>query len=180
MEIRVYNYKLKPLYAAFLHSVTLSGNRTGIKFNVEQNCYFTKIVNFYIVFELKDWPRNANNNFKFKSCFFGATNIVKNSDKEKSVHSGYGITFNSTDWWSFDSDTARNVIILGVDNSSSSHADNRKSNFLISGKCRSIGINGSFGLPEKKFSINFSKGHTKFCLIWHYNSDNSYLLVNGK
>ena len=30
---------------------------------------------------------------KFKNCLFGATNIVENSDKEKYVYSGYGITF---------------------------------------------------------------------------------------
>ena len=41
-------------------------------------------------------------------------------------------------------------------------------------------INGSFGSPEKKFSINFSKANTKFCLSLHYNADNSYLFVNGK
>ena len=41
-----------------------------------------------------------------------------------SVYSGYGITFDSACSWSFDNDIARNVIIFGVDNSSSSHADN--------------------------------------------------------
>ena len=39
---------------------------------------------------------------------------------------------------------------------------------------------GSFGSPEKMFSINFSKGNTKFCLSLHYNAYNSYLFVNGK
>ena len=43
-----------------------------------------------------------------------------------------------------------------------------------------FGINGSFGAPENKFSINFSKVNTKFCLSLHYNTDNSYLFVNGK
>ena len=43
-----------------------------------------------------------------------------------------------------------------------------------------IGINGSFGSPEKKFSVNFNKRNTKFCLSLHYNADNSYLFVNGK
>ena len=42
------------------------------------------------------------------------------------------------------------------------------------------GINGTFGSPEKKFHINFSKGNTKFYLDLHYNADNSYLYVNGK
>ena len=43
-----------------------------------------------------------------------------------------------------------------------------------------FGTSGSFGSAEKKFSINFSKANTKFCLSLHYNPDNSYLFVNGK
>ena len=31
-----------------------------------------------------------------------------------------------------------------------------------------------------KFDINFSTAKTKLCLNLHYNSDNSYLFVNGK
>ena len=33
---------------------------------------------------------------------------------------------------------------------------------------------------KKKFSINFSKANTRFCLSLHYNADNNYLSVNGK
>ena len=33
------------------------------------------------------------NNFKFKHFLFGATSIIKNSDKEKWVYSGYVIIF---------------------------------------------------------------------------------------
>ena len=43
-----------------------------------------------------------------------------------------------------------------------------------------FGINGSFGAPEKKVSINFSKANKKFCWSLYYNADNSYLFVNGK
>ena len=75
---------------------------------------------------------------------------------------------------------ARNVIIFGVDNSSSSHSDNHKHNFLILPECLTLVINGSFGSLEKTFSINFTKENTKFCLSLHYNADNSYLYVNGK
>ena len=44
----VYNSKLKPLYAAFLHSIKLFEYRIGIKFDknplgVEQNNYLSKI-----------------------------------------------------------------------------------------------------------------------------------------
>ena len=59
------------------------------------------------------------------------TIMIKNGDKEKYVYSRYGITFDSGDSWSFDNDFARNVIIFGVDNSSPSHVDNRKNNFLM-------------------------------------------------
>ena len=73
-----------------MHSIKLSENRTGIKFDkdpltVEQNNYLTKILNVYIVNDLDAWQRNPTNNFKFKNCLFGAANIVKNSDKEKQV-----------------------------------------------------------------------------------------------
>ena len=142
----VYNSKLKPLYTAFLHSIKLSGYKMGIKFDkdplaVEQNNYLTKIVNVYIVYDLDAWLRNPTNNFKFKNCLFGATNIVKNSDKEKYVYSGYGITLNSGGPLSFENDTARNITIFGVNSSSSSHVDNHKNNFLVLGLAPTYEIN---------------------------------------
>ena len=93
------------------------------------------------------------------------------------MYSGYGIAFDGKDFWSFNDDTARNVKIFGVDNSSSSHTDNPKNDVLILNEGDTFGINGSFGAPEKTFNINFSKAKTKFCLSLHYNSDNSYLFV---
>ena len=137
----------------------------------------SKIVNVYTVYDLDAWPRNPSNNFKFKNCLFGATNIAKNSDKEKCLYSLYGITFDSTGSWSFDNEFARIIIVFGVDNSSSSHSDNRRNNFSILGEGPTYGISGSFGSPEKKFSINFTKANTKFNA---FNAENSYLFVNGK
>ena len=78
----VFNSKLKPLYTTFLNSINISAYRIGIKFDkdplaVKQNNYLTKFVNVYIVYNSDAWPRNPTNNFKFKNCLFGATNIVK-------------------------------------------------------------------------------------------------------
>ena len=42
------------------------------------------------------------------------------------------------------------LIIIGVDNSSSSHSENGKKSFLILANGPTFGINGSFGSPEKK------------------------------
>ena len=130
----------------------------------------SKIVNVCIVCYLDPWARNPTNNFKFKSCVFGATNITKNSEKEKYAYSGYGVTFDRAGLWSFDHDFARNVITFGVDKSSWSHSESFKNNFLILVEVPTFGINGSFESPEKKFSIRFSNANTKvvfeFTLCW--------------
>ena len=104
----------------------------------------SKIVNVYVASDFDPWPINFTNNFQFKNSLFGATNIVKNSDKEKYVYSEYRITFDSGGSWSFNNDTARNAIIFGADNSSSSHSFNRKKKFLILCEGPTFGINGSF------------------------------------
>ena len=165
----VFNSKLKPLYNALVHCIKGSECRIGIKFDkdflaVEQNSYLSKIVNVYIFYDLDAWPRNLTNNFKFKNWLFEATNIVKNSDKNKYVCSGYGITFNSAGPWSFGNDFVRSVITFGANNSLWYHSDNHKSNCLTLGEGSTYGINGSFESPEKKFSFNFTKANTNF--VW--------------
>ena len=71
-------------------------------------------------------------------------------------------------------------MIFGIDNSSSSHTDHLKNDFLILGKGDHFGINRSFGAPEKNFDIKFTEAKTKFCLSLYYNSDNSYLSTEKK
>ena len=133
---------------------------------IQQNNYVTKIVNVYIVYDLDNLPKNLLNNFTLKKCLFGGTNIVKNSHQSKYMYGGFG----------FGNDFARNVIIFGVDNSLSSHADKHTNKFLLSGEGPTDDINLSFSTVEKKFSINFTKAKTKFCLSVCYNGDNSYVL----
>ena len=72
----------------------------------------TRIVNVYIVYNLDVWPRSPTNNAKVENCLFGASNVVKNSDKEINVHSGCGTTIDSAGSWSFDNTFARNGVIL--------------------------------------------------------------------
>ena len=100
-----YNSKLEPLYTAFLHSGQFFGYNMGIKFDkdplsVEQKNYLTKIVNVCIVYDLGAWPKIPLRNFTLKNCLFGATDIVKNTDKEKYVYSGYEIVFDGKGEWS--------------------------------------------------------------------------------
>ena len=72
----------------------------------------------------------------------------------------------------------QNVLIFGVDMSSSIKIDNRKKDILIIGKGPTHGLEHAL-TAEKMYSINFSRGDTKFCLSLHYNGANTYLFVNG-
>ena len=66
--------------------------------------------------------------------FFGAVNLTKNADINKYGYSGYGIGFDRKSNFSFPNGTfGQNVIIFGVDKSSSAHVDNKKKDILILG-----------------------------------------------
>ena len=124
--------------------------------------YRTKIINAYIVYYLYDWPEVSFRNFTLKNYLFRATNIIKNNDKEKYVYSGYGTAYDAKGKWSFGNDYARNIVIFGVVNSSSSHADNPKNDLIILGNGPTFGINGRFDTSEKKLILILVKQWQNF------------------
>ena len=62
--------------------------------------------------------------------------------------------------------------------SSSAHIDNNKKNKLVFGIGPTQGLEHTL-TAEKMYSVNFTVTNKKFCLILHYNVENSYLFVNG-
>ena len=88
--------------------------------------------------------------------------MVKGNDKEKYAYSGYGTAFNEKGSWSFNNDFARNFIVFGDDNGSSSHAENFRNNVLILGEGDTFGINGSFSAPGKKLILILVKQRQNF------------------
>ena len=96
----------------------ICANLTKSPLIIEQSNYSTKIVNTCIVYDLNDWPKVPLRNFTLKVFLFGATNIMKNSDKEMYLYRGYGIAFDGKGEWSFGNGYVRNDVICGVDNSS--------------------------------------------------------------
>ena len=72
------------------------------------------------------------------------------------------------------------AVIFSVDNSLSFHTDNRKNNFWVSGEKPTDLINHNTGAAEKKIVLNLVSQRQKFCLMLHYNSDESYLHVKKK
>ena len=87
-----------------------------------------KRVNIYIVYEI-------NKNFEIDSyptlenCLFGAVKLTKHVDVDLYKYSGYGIGFDRKGFYSIGDEVGRNVIILGVNMSSSPHIDNKKKIF---------------------------------------------------
>ena len=120
-----------------------------------------------------------------QNALFGAVKIAKDVNTCHYGYSGYGICFDSGSFFSFgDSLSAKNVIIFGCDMSFSSHSTNRANNIYVLGKDFFQGIasksrSGTTIYAEKLYNIDLTKQNKKFVLSLHYNSDNSYLFVNG-
>ena len=114
--------------------------------------------------------------------------ITKNTDSSKNDYAGYGLCFDeggefghTVKQGNFNRVTiAKNVIIFGVDTSSSIHATNRANNIYVIGKESIQGINDTTIYAEKLFHNNFTEFGVKFVLSLHYNGDNSYLFTNGR
>ena len=103
--------------------------------------------------------------------------MPKNDDIDKYKYSGYGIGFNRHGSFSFPgAGLGKNVIIFGVDMSSSRKIDNRKKDILILGKTPTQGLEHTLS-AEKMYSINFIEHNKKFCLSLHYNGAKSLLMV---
>ena len=140
--------------------------------------YLWKSSKYLHVYELGA-SSSHNNDPTLKNCLFGAVTLTKNADIDKYGYSGYGIGFNRRSSFSFPGvGFGQNVLIVGVDMSSSTHINNKKKDILLLGKGSTKGLEHTL-TTEKIYSINFTVTKKKFCLILHFNVANSYLFVNG-
>ena len=164
----------------------LSYNDTKIKVQFTGSCLkqpnftftYKKVVNIYIVYELGA-SSSHDCDPAIKNCLFGAVTLTKNADIEKYKYSGYGILFDRRSSFSFTGGGfGQNVLIFGVDMSTSIRIDNKKKDILILGRGPTQGLESTL-TAEKMYSINFTVTKKKFCLSLHYNGANSYLFVNS-
>ena len=99
-----------------------------------------KVVNIYIVYEISK-SINISDYPTLENCLFGAATLTQNADIDKHGCSGYGIGFDRHGGFSFSgTGLGRNVIIFGVDMSSSTKIDNRKKDILILSKGPTEGL----------------------------------------
>ena len=146
------------------------------------------VINIYVVYKLDPISSTRNIDYTIQNALFGAMKITKNTDSSKNNYTGYGLCFDEVGEFghtvrqgNFDRTTnAKNVIIFGVDMSSSIHATNSTNNIYVMGKDFIQGINDTTTYGEKLFHNNFTEVGVKFVLSLHYNGDNSYLFANGR
>ena len=164
----------------------LSGNH--FQQNVASIPNSNNVINIYIVYKLTPVSSTRNTDYTIQNALFGATKITKNTDSSKNNYKGYGLCFDeggefghTVKQGNFNRVTnAKNVIIFGVDMSSSVQATNRANNIYVMGKEFIQGINDATIYAEKLFHNNFTEHGVKFLLSLHYNGDDSYLFANGR
>ena len=91
------------------------------------------IVNIYIVYEIDDYFNDISYP-ALENCLSGSVKLTKTVDIHKYGYSGYGIGFYRNIFFSIGNEISKNVIVFGVDMSSSRKIDNRKKDILILGK----------------------------------------------
>ena len=146
------------------------------------------VINIYVVYKLDPISSTRNTDYTIQNALFGAMKIIKNTDSSKNNYTGYGLCFDEGGEFghtvrqvNFDRTTnAKNVIIFGVDMSSSIHAANGANNIYVMGKDFIQGINDTTIYAKNLFHNNFTEFGVKFVLSLHYNGDNSYLFANGR
>ena len=78
--------------------------------------------------------------------------MTRKVDIDKYGYSGYGIGFNRRSSFSFPSvGFSQNILIFGVDMSSSAHIDNKKKDILVLGKGPTQGLEHTFTAEKNVF-----------------------------
>ena len=140
------------------------------------------IVNIYIVYLIDPISNFRNTDYTVQNALFAGVKITRNAtDTSKHKYEGYGICFDEGGTFSKGGiSNGRNVLIFGVHENYLLHANNKANNIYVMGDLFVQGINDTTLYAEKLYTQNFTAVDKKFVLILHYNSDNSYLFVNGK
>ena len=172
--------------------VYLQGNhfqQDNVLTSSNDNVINKNVVNIYIVYKVDPLASTRDKSFTIQNALFGAMQITKNTtDNSKNNYKGYGICFDErsefghaiTEGGFTHATDTRNVLIFGADMSFSAHATNRANHIYLMGTGLTQGINDTTIYAEKNFYRNFTDFGKKYMLSLHYNSDDSYLFVNGR
>ena len=141
------DYKLKP-------KVNYYGTKTRLEFRGsclkqdKSTFNHVKIVSIYKFYEIDQIYTKTH--LTLVNCLFGRLSITKIADINKNKYSGYGTGFDRTGIYLLpDGSFGRNVVIFGVNTSSSARVDNKEKDILILGKGPTQGL-GEHSLTAEK------------------------------
>ena len=146
-------------------------------------------INIYCVYQLDSIASSRDTSFTIQNALFGAIQITKNAtESDKNNYKEYGICFDERSQFGHTitengvtyTSNGRNVLIFGADMSFSAHATNKANHIYLMGDGLRQGINDTTIYAERKYFKNFTEPNVKFVLRLHYNSNDSYLFVNGR
>ena len=109
-------------------SLDYFGTKTRVTFNggslkLEKNTFNqVKMVNIYIAYGIER-SVNISSYPTLETCLFGTVELTKHIDVDLYKYSGYGLGFDRKGSHSIVEEVGRNVIIFGVDMTSSRHID---------------------------------------------------------
>ena len=114
----------------------------GNYFEQDPITILNNVTNIYCACKLHPISSTRNTDYTIQNALFGAMKITKNTDSSKNNYTGYGLCFDeggefghTVKQGNFNRTTnAKNVIIFGVDMSSSIHATNRANNIYFMAK----------------------------------------------
>ena len=90
------------------------------------------MANYYTIYRLS--PRTNSSSIVLENCLFDQIKMTKNDDTDKYKHQGHGIGFDSTGTFTYpDGVTGKNVIVFGVDMTSSKYANIKTKDVLVLG-----------------------------------------------
>ena len=139
-----------------------------------------KVINLYISETLCPQLRNFNTYFTLSNCLFGSVKLTVNTDLDKCKYTGYGMGFDSRgEYYLPDVSVGKNIIIIGVDISSSVYIDNKGKGILSLVKGPTQGLDGTAFTVEALYPINLAQSRKRFVLSLKYNGSNSFLFVNA-
>ena len=147
------------------------------------------VINIYCVYKLDPIASSRDTSFNIQDALFAAMQITKNAtDNSKDNYKVCGICFDEesqfghtmTEGGRTHITNGRNVLIFGADMSFSIHPTNRANHIYVMGDGLTQSIHDTTLYVEKKNFRNFTEPDVKFVLSLHYNSDDTYLFVNGR
>ena len=96
-----------------------------------------------------------NKYFTLGDCLFQAVKLTEKAEPNKYRYSCYGIWFDVQSDFSMNGELGKNVIILGIDDSSSVYTDKRKKTLSFWWRDPKQGLDDTSITAESKHFINF-------------------------